>query len=218
MLQRYLHLILSLIFALSLISPVLASSPNSSIPAETAEKMLADGNSRFVYGKYAERKIGREERSELAKGQHPFAVIVTCSDSRVAPELLFDQGLGDLFVVRVAGNVLDSIELGSIEYAVEHLGAKLIVILGHEKCGAVKAAVDGGELPPNIQAIADKIHPAVTSAKTKHPANIYEATADANIQNMITMLQSDHVITHITGIKILGAKYRLESGNVYFFK
>ncbi|WP_346354024.1 carbonic anhydrase [Azotosporobacter soli] len=216
--KRYLPLLLTLFFVLSIISSVLASAPASFVPAETAEKMLADGNTRFLSEKYADRKIGKNERSELSKGQHPFAVIVTCSDSRVAPELLFDQGLGDLFVVRVAGNVLDAIELGSVEYAVEHLGAKLVVVLGHEKCGAVKAALDGGDLPPNIKAIADKIQPAVAVAKEQKAANLYEAAADANVINMIASLRSDPVIAHLEGVQLVGAKYHLESGQVTFFK
>lgn len=216
--KPYLSILFTLLFTVSLSTSVLASSSVPSISAEVAEKMLIDGNKRFFSEKYADRKIGKSERTELVKGQHPFAVIVSCSDSRVPPELLFDQGLGDLFVVRVAGNVLDAIELGSVEYAVEHLGAKLIVVLGHEKCGAVKATVDGGELPPNIKAIADKIQPAVAAVKAKHSSNVYEAVTDANIINMVASLRSDHVITHVEGVKFLGAKYHLESGDVEFIK
>ena len=216
--KPYLSILFTLLFTVSLSTSVLASSSVPSISAEVAEKMLIDGNKRFFSEKYADRKIGKSERRELVKGQHPFAVIVSCSDSRVPPELLFDQGLGDLFVVRVAGNVLDAIELGSVEYAVEHLGAKLIVVLGHEKCGAVKATVDGGELPPNIKAIADKIQPAVVAVKAKHSSNVYEAVTDANIINMVASLRSDHVITHVEGVKFLGAKYHLESGDVEFIK
>ncbi|AJQ27501.1 carbonic anhydrase [Pelosinus fermentans] len=216
--KPYLSILFTLLITIFLITPVLASSSAPSISAEVAEKMLIDGNKRFLSEKYADREIGKTRRIELTKGQHPFAVIVSCSDSRVAPELLFDQGLGELFVVRVAGNVLDAIELGSVEYAVEHLGAKLIVVLGHEKCGAVKATVDGGELPPNIKVIADKIQPAVAAAKAKHSDNVYEATTDANIINMVASLNSDHVITHVEGVKFLGAKYHLESGEVEFIK
>ncbi|HWR45144.1 carbonic anhydrase [Sporomusa sp.] len=216
--KPYLSILLTLLITISLIAPVLASSIAPSVSADVAQQMLVDGNKRFTSEKYADSQIGQARRTELVKGQHPFAVIVSCSDSRVPPELLFDQGLGDLFVVRVAGNVLDSIELGSIEYAVEHLGAKLIVVLGHEKCGAVKATVDGGEVPPNIKAIAAKIQPAVTAAKAANSANVYEAATDANVLNMVAALHADPVITHVGGVKILGAKYHLESGAVEFIK
>lgn len=110
--KPYLSILLTLLITISLITPVLASSSAPSISAKAAEKMLIDGN------KYADHEISKTRRIELTKDQHPFAVIGSCSDSRVAPELLFDQGLGELFVVRVAGNVLDAIELGSVEYAV----------------------------------------------------------------------------------------------------
>lgn len=214
----YLPIIVSLVISVLLIDPVLASSGETSVSADAAKKILVDGNNRYISEMVARNEIGQARRTELAKGQHPFAVIVSCSDSRVPPELIFDQGLGDLFVVRVAGNVLDTIELGSVEYAVEHLGAKLIVILGHEKCGAVKATVDGGEVPPNIKAIADKIRPAVAAAQEAKSANVYEAATENNVGNMIDILKADHIINHIAGVKILGAKYHLESGVVEFIK
>src|SRR5262249_21918335 len=117
--------------------------------AQALERLKA-GNDRFSDDKTGERKIGKDRREELAKGQHPFAVILTCADSRVAPELVFDTGLGDLFVLRVAGNVTDPAVIGSIEYAVEHLHAPLIVVMGHEACGAVKAALGGQPLPGDL--------------------------------------------------------------------
>src|SRR5207253_8806048 len=108
-------------------------------PAEAIAK-LKEGNGRYASGRLQRSGQRTERRAELTKDQHPFAVIVSCSDSRVPPEIVFDQGLGDLFVVRVAGNVIDDHSLGSIEYAVDHLGVRLIVVLGHQSCGAVKAA------------------------------------------------------------------------------
>src|SRR5438105_3680928 len=108
---------------------------------------LKDGNARFAADKPNKRDVGADKRKELAKGQHPFAIVLTCADSRVAPELLFDAGLGELFVLRVAGNIADPAVVGSIEYAVEHLHTPLIVVLGHESCGAVAAALDGAKLP-----------------------------------------------------------------------
>lgn len=216
--KAYLTILFTLLIAVFVISPVLASTASTSVPADMAQNMLIDGNNRFVVEKYADHEIGKAKRAELAKGQHPFAVIVSCSDSRVPPEILFDQGLGDIFVVRVAGNVLDAIELGSVEYAVEHLGVKLVVVLGHEKCGAVKATVDGGELPPNIKAIADKIQPAVAAAKAKPVGDVYETAANTNVLNMVDSLKNDPILNHVAGVQFIGAKYHLESGKVEFIK
>lgn len=140
----------------------------SSQQGEDAFGRLMAGNKRFVAGSLAQKDLGEARRKELAGGQHPSAIVVTCSDSRVAPELIFDEGLGDIFVVRVAGNVLDPISLGSIEYAAEHLHAPLLVLMGHEQCGAVSAALDAtGEPEGNIGAIVKKIMPAVKTAKAK---------------------------------------------------
>src|SRR5207247_2291014 len=137
--------------------------------ADQAMKMLQDGNARFVSGKLEHPNESPERRTEVAKGQHQFAVILACADSRVGPEVIFDAGLGDLFVTRVAGNVVDDAMLGSIEYAVEHLGAPLIVVCGHQRCGAVQATVEtvasGAPAPGHLGALIDPIKPAVTSEK-----------------------------------------------------
>src|SRR5947208_9005654 len=129
-------------------------------PAEAIDK-LKEGNGRYASGKLQHPGQTTERRAELTKDQHPFAVIVSCSDSRVPPEIVFDQGLGDLFVVRVAGNVIDDHGLGSIEYAVDHLGARLIVVLGHQSCGAVKAAketiADTRKATGRMQALATDV-------------------------------------------------------------
>ncbi|MHB8079768.1 MAG: carbonic anhydrase, partial [Candidatus Krumholzibacteriia bacterium] len=152
-----------------LVLPVAAPLPAAgSVPAvagEAAWQQLLAGNQRFVAGAptRAHQDVGR--RTEVANGQQPLAVIVGCADSRVPPEMLFDQGLGDLFVVRVAGEVVDDAALASIEYAVEHLGAGLIVVLGHERCGAVAAAVAGGEAPGHLSTLVKAIAPAVTVAR-----------------------------------------------------
>ena len=126
---------------------------------------LMEGNQRFVSGQTRSRESVLL-RHTLAQGQHPGVIVLACSDSRVAPELLFDQNLGDLFVVRAAGNIADPIEVGSIEYAVEHLGSSLLVVLGHEKCGAVTAACSGEKMPTSsLQAIVDKIRPCSGAGK-----------------------------------------------------
>lgn len=203
----------------TLSAPLLAASTLTeypAVPADVAQQMLIDGNKRFVEGKLSTYDVGIGRRIQLSHGQYPFATVITCSDSRVPPELIFDQALGSIFVVRVAGNVLDAITLGSVEYAVEHLNTKLVVVMGHEKCGAVKAAVDGGHVPPNIGAIAAKIQPAVDFARAGNPINIYEAATDAHITNMVNVLKDDPVIITNAGVKTVGAKYHFESGEVLF--
>jgi len=149
-----------MVFTLSF-GQAFATSEKAGITADEALKMLLDGNVRFVQGKQESKKLGDDRRKELAKGQNPIAIILSCSDSRVPPEHIFNQGLGDIFVVRVAGNVADPIELGSIEYGAEHLNVPLVVVLGHKFCGAVKATVAGGKPEGNIEAIVKKINPAV---------------------------------------------------------
>jgi carbonic anhydrase len=124
------------------------------------------GNRRFVEGRPIHKDFASRRR-ELVSGQHPPVIVISCSDSRVPPEIIFDQGLGDLFVIRTAGNVADPIALGSIEYAAEHLHSPVLVVLGHESCGAVTAAAEGGELPShNLEAIVEAISPALTSLRT----------------------------------------------------
>lgn len=124
---------------------------------DAALERLLEGNLRFVHGKSNHPHQTLKRIHETEKGQYPFAVVVTCSDSRVSPEIIFDEGLGDLFVIRTAGNLMSDLELGSIEYAVEHLGAKLVVVLGHTECGAVKAFVEGGEACGHIKDIVDAL-------------------------------------------------------------
>lgn len=120
-------------------------------------KQLLDGNNRFANLHALHPHENTERRREIAEGQHPFAAVVCCSDSRVPPEVVFDQGLGDLFVVRTAGNLMGGLEIGSIEYAVEHLGVKQVVVMGHKECGAIKAFTEGGEVPGHIRDIVDSI-------------------------------------------------------------
>ncbi|HMO34346.1 MAG TPA: carbonic anhydrase [Lacibacter sp.] len=125
--------------------------------SQTPLQRLLAGNERFNHLQPRHPDEDLRHRLEEAEQQHPFAVVVTCSDSRVAPELIFDQGIGDLFVIRTAGNIIGDVELGSIEYAVEHLDVQLVVVMGHENCGAVKAFVEGGEAPGHIRAIIDSL-------------------------------------------------------------
>ena len=190
--------------------------------SKDAKQLLIDGNKRFVSGKVLAKDITDARRKELvAKGQHPFAVMVSCSDSRVPPEVVFDEGVGDLFVVRDAGNVIDPVVLGSIEYGAEHLNVPLIVVLGHESCGAVKATVDGGEAPGSIGSIVEDIKPSLEKAKATGAtgASLNEKTADENIKASVLAIEKSSVIKKLVEegkVKVVGAKYHIETGEVVF--
>ena len=199
----------------------MGANNNLSVSGIEALQKLIDGNKRFMTGELALKDTGSTRRGNLVKGQQPFAVIIACSDSRVPPEIIFDQALGDLFIVRTAGNVVDPIAVGSVEYAVEHLLAPLVVVIGHDYCGAVKAAVDGGEAPGSINTIIAKLMPSVEKAKatgaTGH--DLYELATDENIKKTVEELQESPVIKHfLEGEKITlkGAKYFLKTGAVVF--
>ena len=186
-----------------------------------ALQKLMDGNKRFVEGYLAKKDLSIEKRKELAKGQKPFATVLACSDSRVPPELLFDQGLGDIFVVRVAGNVVDPISLGSIEYAAEHLGAPVLFILGHSKCGAVKATLElKGKPEGNIGAIVKKIMPAVDTAKKKGgtPDEIFETAIKENVKNVYKdIMKNSKIMKHLSEegeVTIVGGEYDITNGKI----
>ena len=199
------------------LTPVYKRMEVISSPDE-AKQLLMAGNKRFTAGKPLSKDLSFTRRSDLLKnGQHPFAVILSCSDSRVPPELLFDQALGDLFVVRVAGNIVTQVELGSVEYAVEHLKAPLVVVLGHEECGAVTAAVQGGETHGSIEAIIEKIKPAVEGARAMGTTDkdLIEASTDLNIKNSLKELMKSPIIKEgvkAKEVKLLGVKYDLDKG------
>jgi carbonic anhydrase len=188
---------------------------------------LLEGNKRFVSGKTA--RLGRkpEDFAADAKGQAPLAIIVACADSRVAPELIFDQGVGDLFVVRVAGNVVSGagpIVKGSIEFAVAELGARLIMVLGHSKCGAVKAAMQHIEaedkLPGSIGELVKLIRPAVIAAKGKK-SDVLENVTRANVLAGVKRLESlDPIVAKVAKsgeLKVVGGTYQLSTGKVEVF-
>ncbi|MCA9730151.1 MAG: carbonic anhydrase, partial [Candidatus Eisenbacteria bacterium] len=137
---------------------------------DQALEALKAGNDRFVTGTSLFPHLDRKRRYETAKGQTPFVTVIGCSDSRVPIEALFDQGIGDVFVIRVAGNVCDTDEIGSIEYGVDHLGTPLMVVLGHESCGAVTAVVKDAEIHGSIPKLVDNIGPAVATARKFHPS------------------------------------------------
>lgn len=192
--------------------------------AQQALKWLIEGNRRYVAGQSQAADLGTARRSILRDdGQHPFAVILTCSDSRVPPEHIFNQGLGDLFVIRVAGNVIDELTMGSIEYGTEHLGVPLLVVLGHDYCGAVKATVDGGEAPGSIKAIVNRIKPTVDSLRQAGVKgdDLYRQVEDEIILLVTGQIGKSPVIDHLVKkgqLTIVGAKYHLGSGEVTFIE
>lgn len=197
-----------------------AEEHEEGLTGEEALKKLLDGNRRFSSEQYAKKGVGAARRLLLAKGQHPFAIILSCSDSRVPPELVFDQGLGELFVVRVAGNIADSIALGSVEYAAEHLHVPLLFVLGHEKCGAVAATVQGGEVPGNIAAIVSKIAPAVDKAKGSGKSGdaLLAQAVDENVNAVLAEVVRRSAILanliHEGKLTLAGGRYNLSSGRV----
>jgi carbonic anhydrase len=191
-------------------------------PAPSTDKVWAElvaGNKRFVAGK-TRAYDAIALRAKLASGQQPHVIVLSCSDSRVSPELVFDQSLGDLFVVRTAGNVADPVGLGSIEYAVDHVHSTVLVVLGHQKCGAVIAACSGDKMPSrNLEAIMDKIDPAVTRAKTySKPDALVEAAIKENVhQSAQDLLANSEIVRDAVKagkLTVIEAEYQLASGEV----
>jgi carbonic anhydrase len=187
-------------------------------------KELGEGNARFVSGKVKHPNASAARRTELAKGQHPKAAILGCADSRVPPELVFDEGLGDLFVVRVAGNVADPIDIASVEYSVEHLGVGVVVVLGHHSCGAVKATVDsGGKAEGNLGALVAEIEPAVEQAKAAPgKEGLVDDSVHANAKRTAqALVERSPVLKKAVEekkLRIVSAVYDLASGKVEFEK
>ncbi len=220
----------TLALAVLLLAPSAGAKDTTSLPVETraaqegALQQLRDGNVRYVEGKQAAPDRGDARRKELTKGQHPRAAILSCSDSRVPPEYVFDQQLGEVFVVRTAGNVADEVALGSIEYAVEHLGVPVVVVLGHRSCGAVKATVEAHArhetVHGNIGAVVKLVEPAVVQAEQAKAADLMNASIDLNASMEAKALVSrSPVIADMVKegrVRIVTAIYALESGKVTF--
>ena len=187
------------------------------ISPDKALQQLVEGNQRHVAHKLVHPDQTEQRLQDVAKGQHPFAIILGCADSRVPPEIVFDQGLGDLFVIRVAGNILDDAVTGSIEFAAANLGAPLVMVLGHEKCGAVTAALKGEAVPGHISSLVEAIKPAVEQVKGK-PGDLLDNAVRANVKIVVEELKSSRPILadlfKDNKLKIVGGRYDLESGKV----
>jgi len=195
-------------------------------PAEEALSLLKEGNARFVAGEPLFRHEGAAWRTELESGQKPFAIILGCSDSRVPPELVFDQGFGDLFIIRVAGNVAETDVIASIEYAVDHLGTNLIVVMGHSKCGAVSDAVDHGSIaggePAEILRLLADIKPAVTAVpkdlvKEERIQKVVEKNVELSIKRLNETADLEKARKAFP-LRVVGAVYDLHTGKVNFLE
>jgi len=209
-----------------------AGGKKTELTGEQALALLKLGNQNFITDSPVRAAQGRERRLEIARGQTPMAVLVSCSDSRVPPELLFGRGLGELFIVRNAGNTIDNVAQGSIEYAVQELGVPLIVVLGHERCGAVHAAVSVVEhnttFPGSIGQMVEPIIPAVLKARAGLDAKalqdesaLLEAAVRENVRRVVQRLRSSEALllepVRTKKLLVVGARYDLDDGVVEFF-
>lgn len=196
---------------------------NGPISAESALSLLREGNERFSHGTALRPNTDQTRRTETSRfGQHPFATVIGCADSRVPVEMLFDEGIGDLFVIRVAGNVCGTDETGSIEYAVEHLKTTLVVVMGHRECGAVKAVIAGCHEHGSIPALCSHIAPAVERVRKAHPelndTALVQAAVRENVwQSIADLLAHSASARHRTSeglLRIEGAVYDIETAQV----
>ena len=197
-----------------------------SLTPDQALAALKQGNRDFLAGKPVLQDSDGRRRLAIAKAQYPIAVLVSCSDSRVPPELLFGRGLGELFIIRNAGNTLDTVAMGSLEYAVAELNVPLVVVMGHERCGAVSAAVsvveEGATFPGSIGQMVEPIIPAVLDARRRRPADLLDASVRANVSRTVGRLRefSEPLVLdrlRQRKLRIVGARYDLDDGNVDFF-
>jgi len=201
------------------------------IPAREALDRLREGNARFVAGlRGSSSNTGPARRGELATGQEPFAIVLGCSDSRVPAEFVFDQGLGDLFVIRVAGNIVASSQVGSVEFAAARFGTRLVVVLGHSQCGAILATLEALQQPEQahskaLRSIVNRVRPSVEtlmSTELRHDTNaLVRHAVEANVRASANHLRHGsellEQLIESDGLLVVGAEYSLETGVVDFF-
>jgi len=218
--MRVVSAIVTMFALLVLFSPTGRSIGQNAEENITADSVLAElktGNKHHVAHRYQHPHETLDRQRQLVSGQHPHAEILSCSDSRVPPEIVFDQGLGDLFIVRVAGNVASDTEIGSLEYGAEHLHVPLIVVLGHESCGAVTAAVQGGPPEGHIGSLIDLIKPAVEKTRGMSGDPVSNAVR-MNVELVVKQLRSSTpILSELVAhgkLKIVGAVYSIETGSV----
>ena len=203
------------ITAIVLSACAIAADPTTpSVPADEALSRLKAGNERFAHSKVSTGKPVADRRAETAKDQHPFAIVVGCADSRTAPEIIFDQNIGDLFVIRTAGNLVDDYALGSIEYAVDHLGTRLIVVLGHERCGAVTAALAGGSAPGHVNSLVRDIQPAVAASKGKEGDALTNAIHENDAEVADKIRKQAQLGELASKVRVVEGYYDLDTGEI----
>jgi carbonic anhydrase len=207
--------------SITMMRAAMAAVAAPTMPANQALKLLLEGNQRFVAGKLEHPNQTPDRRAEVAKGQHPFAAVLACSDSRTPPEIIFDRGLGDLFTVRVAGNVADKVVIESLDYSVKNLGVRVVMVLGHKRCGAVIAAVEGhSEEGKDVGPMLKELDPAV-HATHDMPGDPVENAVRANVRLVMLNLATSPELRAmvISGeLKIIGGIYDLDTGTIEMLK
>ncbi len=224
--KRFLAAMATTVFFMAMCAAALASSAGPGVTAEEALARLKEGNTRYVSrASVAPRQDAARRHETATGGQHPFATVLSCADSRAPVEVLFDQGIGDIFVVRVAGNVAATDEIGTIEYGAEHLGVPLVVVLAHTKCGAVTAVVKNEPVTENIGKLVAPIVPAVKGVKSRFATadvnEIVSLSIEANMwQAMSDMLAKSPLLKKMAAegkIKVVGALYDIDSGEIHWY-
>jgi carbonic anhydrase len=201
---------------------VFAKVAEPTMSAAQALQLLLEGNQRFVAGKLEHPNQTPARRDEVAKGQHPFASVLACSDSRTPPEIIFDRGLGDIFTVRVAGNVADKVVIESLDYSVKHLGVRVVMVLGHRRCGAVIAAVDGheGTADQDVGPMLSELRPAVAASKGMAGDPVENAVRE-NVELVMKNLATSEELSAMVksgDLKIVGGIYDLDTGTIEMLK
>jgi carbonic anhydrase len=198
---------------------VIAAGHEPTISAEQGLKLLLEGNQRFVAGKLEHPNQTPARRAELAKGQHPFAAVLACSDSRTPPEIIFDRGLGDIFTARVAGNSADQLVIESLDYSVKHLGVRVVMVLGHRRCGAVTAAVESYD-NENVGPMLKELYPAVRASRGM-PGDPVENAVRENVKLVMKKLAASQELSAMVKsgeLKIVGGIYDLDTGTIEMLK
>ncbi len=216
------RLILLALVALSIVTTRAAVAAVHAPPMSAADALtlLLEGNQRFVEARLVHPNQTAARRVEVAKGQHPFAAVLACSDSRTPPEIIFDRGLGDLFVVRVAGNVADQVVIESLDYSVKHLGVRVVMILGHRRCGAVTAAVEGHEEEGDVGPMLRELRPAVEASKGMAGDPVENAVRE-NVKLVMKNLAASEELSAMVKsgeLKIVGGIYDLDTGKIEMLK
>jgi carbonic anhydrase len=220
-LARILMLLAIAALSITTTRTAIAAAHEPTISAEQALQLLLEGNQRYVAGKLEHPNQTPTRRAEVAKGQHPFAAVLACSDSRTSPEIIFDRGLGDIFTVRVAGNVADQVVIESLDYSVKHLGVRLLMILGHRRCGAVIAAVEGyEEVNKDVGPMLLDLYPAVRATQGM-PGDPVENAVRENVKLVVKNLAASQELSAMVKsgeLKIVGGIYDLDTGTIEMLK